>query len=43
MALAEDSAQGSNMNPEIALLDERIRPDARDQLFLRHDLAGPFG
>jgi hypothetical protein len=40
MAITEDPAEGRDMDPEIALFDERIRPDAGDQLLFGHELAG---
>lgn len=43
MTVTKRPAQGSDVDPEIAFFDERIRPNTPNQLLLRDELAGAFG
>ena len=42
LAVAEGTAQGADLNLQVRLFDERLRPGASDQFFLADHLAGAF-
>jgi hypothetical protein len=42
LAIAQGAAHRGNVNPEIAVLDERIGPDATHQLLVAQELTGAF-